>query len=49
MNLDASPALSVLCTDEFSIIRSSIGFAWSGFRLERQLASERVTKPSKAR
>jgi AraC family transcriptional regulator len=39
MNLDASPALSVLCTGEFSIIRSSIDFAWSGFRLERQLAS----------
>jgi AraC family transcriptional regulator len=39
MNLDASPALSVLCTGEFSIIRSSIGFAWSGFRMERQLAS----------
>jgi hypothetical protein len=38
MNLDASPALSVLCTGDFSIVRSSIGFAWSGFRMERQLA-----------
>ena len=38
MNLNASPALSALCTGEFSIIRSSSDFAWSGFLLERQLA-----------
>lgn len=38
MSLNASPALSALCTGESSIVRSSANLAWNGFLLERQLA-----------
>jgi AraC family transcriptional regulator len=39
MNLNASAALSTLCIGESSVIRSSANLSWSGFLLERQLAS----------
>jgi hypothetical protein len=38
MNLNASVALSTLCTGASSVVRSSAELAWSGFLLERQLA-----------
>jgi AraC family transcriptional regulator len=38
MNLNASAALSTLCIGESSVVRSSAGFSWDGFLLERQLA-----------
>lgn len=38
MNLNASAALSTLCSGESSVIRSSADFSWNGFLLERQLA-----------
>src|ERR1700678_3585601 len=39
MNLNASAALSTLCSGESSVIQSSAELAWSGFLLERQLAA----------
>jgi AraC family transcriptional regulator len=38
MNLNASAALSTLCTGESSVVRSSADFSWNGFIMERQLA-----------
>ena len=38
MNLNASVALSTLCTGDSSVVQSSAELAWSGFLLERQLA-----------
>jgi AraC family transcriptional regulator len=38
MNLQASAALSTLCTGDSSVIGSSAELSWNGFLLERQLA-----------
>jgi AraC family transcriptional regulator len=38
MNLNASVALSTLCSGESSVVRSSAELSWSGFLLEHQLA-----------
>jgi hypothetical protein len=38
MKLNASAALSTLCSGESSVIRSSGDLSWNGFLMERQVA-----------